>query len=217
MAKGVPAAPEPDEPQRVAEAARALGLRYVVLTSVTRDDLPDGGAGHFARTVRAVRAASPGTKVEALIPDFGGDPAALETVLEAGPDVLNHNLETVEALYPKIRRPRENYRRSLGLLAAAAARGARTKSGLMLGLGEGAEEVEGALADLRRAGCAFLTLGQYLQPSAANPPVARYVPPDEFEALRGRALAMGFLDVAAGPLVRSSYEADRLFETARER
>ena len=217
MAKGLPAAPEPDEPERVAEAASALGLRYVVLTSVTRDDLPDGGAGHFARTIRAVREASPGTRVEALIPDFAGDPAALETVLEAGPDVLNHNLETVEALYPKIRRPRQNYRRSLGVLAAAAARGARTKSGLMLGLGESAEEVEGALADLRRAGCGLLTLGQYLRPSAANPPVERYYPPAEFDALRERALAMGFLEAAAGPLVRSSYEADRLFETARER
>ncbi len=217
MAKGVPAGPELDEPERVAEAARVLGLRYVVLTSVTRDDLPDGGAGHFARTIRAVREASPGTRVEALIPDFGGDPAALETVLEAGPDVLNHNLETVEVLYPKIRRPRENYRRSLGVLAAAAARGARTKSGLMLGLGESAEDVGGALADLRRAGCGLLTLGQYLRPSADNPPVDRYYPPAEFDALRERALAMGFLEVAAGPLVRSSYEADRLFETARER
>ncbi len=217
MAKGVPTAPEADEPERVAEAARALGLRYVVLTSVTRDDLPDGGAGPFARTIRAVREASPGTRVEALIPDFGGDPAALDTVLDAGPDVLNHNLETVKALYPRIRRPRENYRRSLGVLAAAAARGARTKSGLMLGLGEGADDIAGALADLRQAGCGLLTLGQYLQPSPAHPPVERYYPPAEFEALRERALAMGFLEVAAGPLVRSSYEADRLFETAQER
>ena len=217
VAKGVPALPEPDEPERVAEAARSLGLRYVVVTSVTRDDLADGGAAHFARTIRAVREANPAAKVEALVPDFGGDAGALDVVLEAGPDILNHNLETVEALYPRIGRPLGNYRRSLGVLAAAAAAGARTKSGLMLGLGEGPDDVDRSLADLRRAGCGLLTLGQYLQPSAANPPVSRYYPPREFDALRERALAMGFLEVAAGPLVRSSFEADRLYEAALER
>jgi lipoic acid synthetase len=212
----VPAAPEADEPERVAEAVRSLGLRYVVVTSVTRDDLPDGGAAHFARTIRAIREASPAVRVEALVPDFGGDAKALDVVLEAGPDVLNHNVETVEALYPKIGRPPGNYRRSLGVLTAAAAMGARTKSGLMLGLGEGPDDILEALADLRRAGCGLLTLGQYLQPTTANPPVARYYPPGEFDALREEALAMGFLEVAAGPLVRSSFEADRLCEAIRE-
>jgi lipoic acid synthetase len=217
VAKGVPATPAPDEPDRVAEAARALGLQYVVITSVTRDDLPDGGAAHFARTIRAVKEASPGAKVEALVPDFGGDEKALGVVLGAGPDVLNHNLETVEALYPKIRRPLENYRRSLRLLAAAKERGARTKSGLMIGLGEDEEDIAGALADLREARCDLLTLGQYLQPGSANPPVEKYYAPAEFEALHQKALEMGFREVAAGPLVRSSFEADRLYEAAQSR
>jgi lipoic acid synthetase len=201
----------------VAEAACALGLRYVVITSVTRDDLPDGGASHFARTIRAVREGSPGTKVEALVPDFGGDVEALEIVLGAGPDVLNHNLETTESLYPKIRRPRENYGRSLGVLAAAKKRGARTKSGLMIGLGEAEGDILRTFADLRRAGCDLLTLGQYLRPSAANPPVEKYYAPGEFEALRTKALELGFDEVASGPLVRSSFEAERLFETVQER
>ena len=217
MAKGVPAAPEPDEPERVAEAARALGLKYAVVTSVTRDDLPDGGAGHFARTVRAIRRANPGIRVEVLIPDFGGDPKALDIVLEAGPDILGHNLETVEELYPKIGRPRRNYQRSLGVLAAAAAAGAPTKSGLMLGLGESSEGVNRALADLRTAGCRLLTLGQYLRPSATHTPVERYYPPAEFDALREKALGWGFSEVAAGPLVRSSFEADRLYDAVQER
>lgn len=201
----------------MAEAACSLGLKYVVITSVTRDDLPDGGAAYFSKTIRAVREASPGTRVEALIPDFGGDENALETVLEAGPDVLNHNLETVESLYPKIRRPKENYRRSLGVLAAAKKNGARTKSGLMVGLGEEPADIFQAFADLRRAGCDLLTLGQYLQPSAANPPVEKYYAPGEFEELRGTALELGFPEVVAGPLVRSSFEAGRLFETLWER
>jgi lipoic acid synthetase len=217
VAKGVPEPLDPGEPDRVADAARSLGLKYAVITSVTRDDLPDGGSGHFARTIRAVKAAGPGTKVEALIPDFGGDETALDTVLEPRPEVLNHNLETVEALYPAIGRAAASYGRSLGVLAAARRKGARTKSGLMLGLGEGPDEVLRAFADLRRAGCDLLTLGQYLQPTAANPPVARYYPPGEFEALRQKALEMGFLEVAAGPLVRSSFEADRLYDTLRER
>jgi lipoic acid synthetase len=156
-------------------------------------------------------------RVEALVPDFGGDEAALETVLEAGPDVLNHNLETVESLYPKIRRPREGYQRSLGVLAAAKGRGARTKSGLMIGLGEAEEDILEAFADLRRAGCDLLTVGQYLQPAALNPPVERYYTPCEFEALRTKALALGFAEVAAGPLVRSSFEAERLYETVQGR
>jgi lipoyl synthase len=217
VAKGAPAPPDEGEPERVAEAAQALGLRYAVITSVTRDDLPDGGAGHFARTIRAIRELSPGTKVEALVPDFGGVEASLAIVLEARPDVLNHNLETTESLYPKIRRPRENYRRSLALLAAARQRGARTKSGLMIGLGEAEADILQAIADLRRAGCGLLTLGQYLQPGTAHPPVEKYYAPAEFDAFRARALEMGFEEVAAGPLVRSSFEADRLYETAQEK
>jgi lipoyl synthase len=217
VAKGRPLPPDPDEPARVAEAAGRLGLRYAVITSVTRDDLADGGAAPFAAVIRAVREARPGVRVEALIPDFGGDEAALGAVLDASPDVLNHNLETPEALYPAIGRPLGNYRRSLGVLAAAKARGARTKSGLMIGLGESEADIRGAFADLRRAGCDLLTVGQYLQPTAAHPPVARYYTPDEFEALAAEARRAGFREVVAGPLVRSSYEAGRLFDAVRER
>ncbi len=217
VAKGTPLPPDPEEPVRVAEAVASLGLAYAVITSVTRDDLADGGAGPFAAVIEAIRAKSPGTRIEALIPDFGGDTAALETVLAARPDVLNHNLETTESLYPAIRRPRENYRRSLGVLAAAKARGALTKSGLMIGLGEAEDDILRTLADLRRAGCDLLTVGQYLQPSAAHPPVTRYYPPDEFARLAEDARRLGFLEVVSGPLVRSSYEAGRLFETVRHK
>jgi lipoic acid synthetase len=217
VAKGIPEAPDAGEPERVAEAVAALGLRYAVITSVTRDDLPDGGASHFARTIRAIQDANPGAKVEALVPDFGGDAEALGVVLEAGPDVLNHNLETTESMYPKIRRPRDSYGRSLGILTAAKQMGARTKSGLMLGLGEREDDLRRALADLRRAGCDLLTLGQYLRPAEANPPVERYYSPEEFAAIRETALEMGFLDVVSGPLVRSSFEAERLYRAAAER
>jgi lipoic acid synthetase len=217
VANGVPEAPDPGEPERVAGAVLALGLQYAVITSVTRDDLADGGAAHFARTIRAIRDASPETKVEALVPDFGGDVETLGIVLEARPDILNHNVETTESMYPKIRRPRENYRRSLEVLGAAKRSGARTKSGLMLGLGEREDDVLQAFADLRRAGCDLLTLGQYLQPTATNPPVERYYTPEEFEAIRGTALELGFLDVVSGPLVRSSYEAQSLYQAVEER
>jgi len=214
VAKGTPLAPDAEEPAHVAEAVAALGLRYAVVTSVTRDDLPDGGAGHFAAVIQAIRTKSPGTRVEALIPDFGGDTAALETVLAARPEVLNHNLETTESLYPAIRRPRENYRRSLAVLAAAKARGALTKSGLMIGLGENEADILRTFDDLRRAGCDLLTVGQYLQPTAAHPPVARYYTPEEFAGLAAAARRAGFLEVVSGPLVRSSYEAGRLYDTA---
>ncbi|MDH4198296.1 MAG: lipoyl synthase [Candidatus Aminicenantes bacterium] len=217
VSKGRPGPLDPAEPEHVAEAAAALGLRYAVITSVTRDDLPDGGAAHFARTIKAVRARSPETRVEALVPDFGGDKAALEVVLAASPDVLNHNLETVEALYPLIRRPAESYRRSLAVLERAGLAGATTKSGLMVGLGETVAEVRRAFADLRAAGCDLLTVGQYLQPAADCTPVERYYAPEEFEALRREALTLGFADVAAGPLVRSSYRAEELYATAREK
>jgi lipoic acid synthetase len=211
VAKGRPSAPDPGEPGRVAEAAEALGLRYVVVTSVTRDDLPDGGAGHFAATIAALREKIPGARVEVLIPDFAGSPRALEMVIDAGPDVLNHNLETTETTYPRINRPPEFYRRSLDVLRRAKDRGATTKSGLMIGLGETEPEIKRALADLREAGCGLLTLGQYLQPSRAHAPVERYYSPEEFQRWRAFALGLGFDGVEAGPLVRSSYHAHRLF------
>jgi lipoic acid synthetase len=217
VAKGTPLPPDPDEPARVAGAVAALGLAYAVVTSVTRDDLPDGGAAHFAAVIRAIRAESPNTRVEALIPDFGGDAAALGAVLDAAPEVLNHNLETTESLYPAIRRPRENYRRSLSVLAAAKARGARTKSGLMIGLGESGADVLRTFADLCQAGCDLLTVGQYLRPTAAHPPVAKYYTPEEFEAFAAGARRAGFLEVVSGPLVRSSYGAGRLYDAVREK
>ena len=217
VSKGRPIPPDTEEPVHVAEAVAAMGLRYAVITSVTRDDLEDGGASHFARVIREVRTKNPGTRIEVLVPDFGGNGEALGTVLAEEPDVLNHNLETVETLYPLIRRPRENYRRSLGLIAAAKGKGARTKSGLMLGLGETTSDVLRTLSDLRGAGCDLLTLGQYLRPAAENAPVVRYYSPAEFSDLRTEALRLGFLEVASGPLVRSSYEAERLYETALER
>jgi lipoic acid synthetase len=217
VAKGRPLAPDPDEPARVAEAVVSLGLAYAVVTSVTRDDLADGGAAHFAAVIRAIHAKSPATRVEALIPDFGGDVASLETVLEAAPCVLNHNLETTESLYPAIRRPRGNYRRSIGVLAAAKKRGAMTKSGLMIGLGEAEVDILRTFTDLREAGCDLLTVGQYLQPTAAHPAVARYYTPEEFEAFSAAARREGFLEVVSGPLVRSSYEAGRLYEALRQK
>ncbi|HOE00942.1 MAG TPA: lipoyl synthase [Kiritimatiellia bacterium] len=201
--------PDPGEPQRLAEAAAGMGLRYVVVTSVTRDDLPDGGAAHFAATIHALRARIPGVEVEVLIPDLQGDTTALDIVLAAQPDILNHNLETVARLQPTVR-PQADYARSLGVLRYAAQAGARVKSGLMLGMGETREELMAALHDLRAAGVTLLTLGQYLAPSAAHHPVARFVPPEEFAALHEQALALGFVAVAAGPQVRSSYHAGEL-------
>ena len=204
-----PAPPDPGEPARLAEAAAAMGLRHVVVTSVTRDDLPDGGAAQFAATIREIRARLPRAAVEVLVPDFQNDPAAIDAVLAARPDVFNHNLETVERLQPAIR-PQADYRRSLAVLRRAAQAGARTKSGLMLGLGETDAEVAAALRDLRAAGVALLTLGQYLAPSPAHHPVARFVPPAEFDRWRADALALGFASVASAPQVRSSYHAEEL-------
>ena len=204
-----PAPPDPGEPARLAEAAAAMGLRHVVVTSVTRDDLPDGGAAHFAAVVRAIRARIPGATIEVLIPDFQGEVAAIDLVLAAAPDIFNHNLETVARLQPAVR-PQADYGRSLGVLRHAAQAGARVKSGLMLGMGETAAELSAALRDLRAAGAALLTLGQYLAPSAAHHPVARFVPPAEFDQWRAAALALGFASVAAAPHVRSSYHAEEL-------
>ncbi|HEX5269835.1 MAG TPA: lipoyl synthase [Gemmataceae bacterium] len=208
--KGEPEALEADEPERVAEAAYRLGLRHVVITSVTRDDLPDGGADHFARCVLAVRART-GAAVEVLTPDFQGDTSAIDRVLGARPEVYNHNMETVPRLYKKAR-GRADYRRSLDLLAHVKSRAPETvtKSGLMLGLGETTDELLDVLADLRAVSCDTLTLGQYLAPTLKHIPVARFVPPDEFDALAALARTMGFKKVVAGPFVRSSYHADEM-------
>jgi lipoic acid synthetase len=215
---GAPTPPRQDEPQTIAEACARLSLRHVVVTSVTRDDLPDGGAEHFARTIRMVRAGPNRTVIEVLTSDFRGDLAAVETVLRAGPDVFNHNVETVPRLYQAVR-PQADYCRSLQVLLQAGVRGSRSarrlivKSGMMVGLGETDREVTQVMRDLRIAGVDALTIGQYLAPSAAHIPVARYVEPVRFDAWRDEALSMGFAAVAAGPLVRSSYRAEMVFES----
>jgi lipoic acid synthetase len=207
VTSGRPASPDPDEPARVASAARVLGLAHVVVTSVTRDDLADGGAAQFVATIRQLRQL-PHVTVEVLVPDFGGDVVSFKKLLDAEPDVLGHNIETVPRLYSEVR-PGASYERSLGLLARVARRGGVVaKSGLMLGLGETLQEAVEVLADLRPAGCEVVTLGQYLSPSADSRPVAGYVSPQTFAALERRALAMGVRACVAGPLVRSSYRAD---------
>ncbi len=202
-----------DEPRKVAEALAELGLTYVVLTSVDRDDLPDGGASHFARTIREIRARDPDILIEALIPDFQGDLGAVRTVVDAGPDVLDHNLETVRRLQSVARDPRAGYEQSLSVLRGAKSMrtGLFTKSSLMLGLGETQDEIREAMRDLRADGVDFLTLGQYLRPSEWHLPVSEYIPPEAFDALRAAGEAMGFAYVAAGPLVRSSYRAGEFF------
>jgi len=216
VAHGPEHSPDPDEPEHVATAVQHLKLAYAVITSVTRDDLPDGGAGHFARTVQAVRNRCPNVGIEVLIPDFQGNHDAWQVLLDSRPDVLNHNLETVQRLYPTVR-PEAEYRRSLDLIRYAADnnRDIATKSGLMLGLGETKKEVVAAFSDLVHVGCEILTLGQYLQPSKTHLPVARYVPPEEFEELKKIALEAGFREVAAEPFVRSSYQAKELFRRVR--
>lgn len=208
--------PDPEEPRRVAETVDRMQLGYVVITSVTRDDLPDGGAGHFARTIQEIRRRVPNAMVEVLIPDFQGSSEALETVLTAQPDVLNHNLETVPRLYDTVR-PGADYHRSLQLLGNARRHDPDlpTKSGLMLGLGEKDAEIQQTLGDLRAVDCRMLTLGQYLQPSQKHLPVARFVPPVEFDHWKTMAEKMGFSEVASGPFVRSSYHARELFEAAK--
>jgi lipoic acid synthetase len=208
--RGTPEPLEDDEPERVAEAAFRLGLKHVVITSVTRDDLPDGGADHFYRCILAVRART-GAAVEVLTPDFLGDKGAIDRVLEAEPEVYNHNMETVPRFYRKVR-GRADYQRSLDLLAYVKEQAPHvvTKSGLMLGLGETTEELLDTLADLRSADCDTLTLGQYLTPTLKHIPVARYLPPEEFDALAVLARSLGFRKVASGPFVRSSYHADEM-------
>jgi len=215
VAKGRPRPVDPSEPERVAEAARRLGLRHVVITSVTRDDLPDGGAEHFSRTVLAVREAT-GATVEVLPSDFGGNRAVVDRLVEAAPEIYNHNTETVPRLYRKVRGRKASYRWTLEMLrrVRSRSRATKTKTGLMLGLGETDQELLDAMADLLDAGCEMLTLGQYLQPSPDLLPVERYLHPDEFEALGRTARALGFKHVASGPFVRSSYHAREMAERA---
>ena len=212
---GQPGSVDADEPQRVAQAASEMKLRHVVVTSVTRDDLPDGGAHIFAETIRAIRQAVPAATIEVLTPDFQGRTESLSTVLQAKPDVFNHNLETVERLQPAIR-PQASYRTSLSVLAYAAKNfpGIAVKSGIMLGLGESEAELFRGLEDLLSAGCELLTLGQYLAPTRAHLPVARFVTPAEFDAYAKKAREMGFKGVASGPMVRSSYKAVDMLEAS---
>lgn len=208
--KGNPGMVDIDEPLHVAQAVRELNLRHVVITSVTRDDLADGGAGHYAAVIEKVRELNPEVVIEVLIPDFEGSYDAFEIVIDAHPDILNHNVETVPRLYPEVR-PMAVYRRSLELLQNVKKMSSDifTKSGIMVGLGEDKQEVLEVFKDLREAGCDFLTVGQYLAPSKGHHPVVEYVHPDVFEMYKEKALELGFRYVASAPLVRSSYQADR--------
>lgn len=210
-----PEAVDDNEPGNIAAAAEELRLRYIVITSVTRDDLPDGGAGQFAKTIKAVRKRMISVKIEVLTPDFMGDPDPLRTVLDAGPDVFNHNVETVARLYPAVR-PSADYKRSLSVLehSKVIAPDIYTKSGFMLGLGETYDEAITILKDLRKVDCDFVTIGQYLRPTKDNLPVVEYIRPEVFEDLRLKALEMGFKYAASGPLVRSSMNAEEMFEHA---
>jgi len=211
---GVPMLTDETEPQKVARAIQRMDLQYVVVTSVTRDDLPDGGASLFAKTIEAIRALDPKIGIEVLIPDFQGDFASLEIVLKEGPDVLNHNIETTARLYSEVR-PQADYKRSLQLLRKSKRQDYEffTKSGFMLGLGETHGEVLELLRDLREVGCDFLTIGQYLQPRPDRLPVMRFVPPEEFEEYKRVGEEMGFKTVASGPFVRSSFHAFEMFKT----
>jgi lipoic acid synthetase len=212
VGSGRPHPPDDDEPVRVADAAVSIGLRYVVITSVTRDDLPDGGAGHFAAVISELRSRDEGFLIEVLTPDLAGDTGSLRTVLEAGPDVFNHNIETVRRLYPVIRNSAD-YSVSLGILRSAKTLypDIKTKSGIMLGLGEYDEEVVSAMRDLKEAGCDLLTIGQYLRPRKENLPVVEYVRPERFEDYRYEGIKMGFSEVMSSPLTRSSMNAGEMF------
>lgn len=205
--------PDPEEPGHVAEAVGKLGLKHAVITSVTRDDLPDGGAAHFVEVIQAVRRASPGTTIEVLIPDFLGDAGALGKVIAAGPEIINHNVETVPSLYPEVR-PRADYSRSLQLLKRVkdAKPAMVSKSGIMLGLGETEAEVIDVLKDLRSGGCDFITIGQYLAPSKEHHPLVQYVYPETFRRLKEAAYRLGFTAAASAPFVRSSYRAGEMLE-----
>ena len=212
---GKPQALDRDEPRRVAESVRSMGLRYATITGVARDDLPDGGAWLYAETVRVIHELNPGTGVENLIPDFNGRPELLAEVFDSAPEVLAHNVETVPRLFKRIR-PAFTYERSLGVLTAAREAGLVTKSNLILGMGETRAEVSQALADLHDAGCELVTITQYLRPSARHHPVERWVKPEEFVELAAEATELGFAGVMSGPLVRSSYRAGRLYRQAMD-
>jgi len=205
---GKPQTPDPQEPEHIVEAVKKLRLQYAVITSVTRDDLPDGGASHFAQTIRAIHEYNPNIMVEVLIPDFRGSLPALQTAVDASPTVLNHNVETIPRLYPEVR-PEADYQRSIELLARTKSlnRELLTKSGLIVGLGETRQEIINVMADLREVGCDLLTIGQYLQPSLSHHKVVRYVPPEEFEEYVNIGEQLGFRHVVSGPLVRSSFHA----------
>lgn len=212
VTSGAPPPLDPDEPRHLAEAIAELGLDYVVVTSVNRDDLPDGGAGHFSSAIRELKSRAPKTLVEVLIPDFQGLHASLDAIVEAGADVVAHNVETVRSLTPRVRDRRASYEQSLEVLAYLKRRGARfTKTSLQIGHGETDAEVREALADIRAREVDIVTLGQYLRPSAKHLPVVEYVPPERFAAWQAEAEKMGFLFAASGPLVRSSYRAGELF------
>ena len=206
---GIPSETDHNEPIRVAQAAEKLNLNHVVLTSVTRDDLPDGGAMQFKDTIDKINEKYPGARIEALVPDFKGSVAALQKVFDTCLDVFNHNIETVARLYPRVR-PQADYSRSLGILEYAARQGLASKSGLMLGLGETDDEVMETLSGLNRVGCRYLTLGQYLAPTRNHLPVSRFVPPEQFDQWAETARSMGFKAVTSGPLVRSSYRAEEM-------
>ena len=211
---GHPLAPDAEEPRRVAESVALMKLRYVVVTSVTRDDLPDGGAAHWAQTVRAIRTQNPGAVIELLIPDLDAKPDLLDTVIASGPDIIGHNIETTERLTPLVR-SRARYRTSLDVLRYLSEKGAVAKSGLMVGLGESDEEVLQTLRDLHAAGVEIVTLGQYLRPTLEHHPVAAYITPEKFDWYRQQALDMGFSYCASGPMVRSSYLADEALGSVR--
>lgn len=205
---GRPTMLDTDEPRRVAETIKLMGIKHAVITSVNRDELSDGGAKIFAETIRSARELVPALRIEVLIPDFQGDEDALNIVLEAKPDILNHNVETIPRLYPTVR-PQAKYKRSLQLLERAKRRGAVTKSGVMVGLGEEFHEIVNVMKDLRITGCDIITIGQYLQPSKEHHPIIRFVPPEEFLRFRETGYELGFSHVESGPLVRSSYHAEQ--------
>ena len=213
VAGGIPEKIDPLEPAHIAEAVKELKLKHVVITSVTRDDLSDGGSGHFADVITTIKSEYSDTVIEVLIPDFQGDEKALRTVIQAGPDIINHNVETVPSLYPEVR-PQADYRQSLELLSRVKKINSSiyTKSGMMLGLGETEEQMLGVLRDLRSAGCDFLTVGQYLSPSDLHHPVVEWIHPDIFDKIHDSAMELGFLHASCAPLVRSSYLADEALE-----
>jgi lipoic acid synthetase len=214
--KGKPSAPDPGEPERVAAAAARLGLKHVVITSVTRDDLPDGGAGHFACTIGFIKKTVPDATVEVLTPDFQGEQESIAEVVAAGPDVFNHNVETVPRLYPAVR-PQADFTRSVNIIKMVKelAPEITTKSGLMVGLGESGEEVLELMCILRSAGCDILTIGQYLRPSDSQLPVVEYVPPETYDFYMEKGISLRFGEVAAGPWVRSSYQAGEVYQKYR--